>query len=596
MILYIKKYWQWLLTLFFGVTVFLFWFYPYKSVLSFQEQYQLFLFSKSYLMQFLAFPGGVCSYLGSFLTQFYFVPFIGAIILAVLFVILQRLTWLLSNDGVDTGLNYLFSFVPSIILWRYMGDENVMLSFVISLILVQVLTLVYQKIRLTKVRYIYILMAVPLFYWFFGISVYIFVFYVLIYELLKKNSLLSILSLFIVLVTIVLVSLFVQYPFYRLFLGIGYYRYPMEVPYLQFLTIAVFSVWPYLMNMIPTKWSDKIYKKIVTAGVIIIGGAFFVAWGYNTLKYDLIDYDYLVRTGQWEILINKAEKRQASTPMGVACVNLALVKTNQLGDRIFEFYQNGADGLIPPFQRDMFTPVSTGEIFYNLGMVNDAQRYFFEAQEAIPDYQKSGRLTKRLAETNLINGDYKVAAKYLRTLEKTLFYKDWAEKTMTILGHENEINKSPMYGHLRQFRQKKHDYLFSDTEMDQMLGLLFAGDYNNRMAYEYLMAYELLQRDLTRFMKYYPLGKFVNYDHIPISFQEALVYMWTQTHSSFEGMPWSISPAVCNGVSSFAQTYMANRNDQSLANGPLGKTFWSYLLVNKENESKKGKEKMATIY
>jgi hypothetical protein len=31
-------------------------------------------------------------------------------------------------------------------------------------------------------------------------------------------------------------------------------------------------------------------------------------------------------------------------------------------------------------------------------------------------------------------------------------------------------------------------------------------------------------------MKYYPLGKYAGYDHIPRSYQEALVYVWTQTH------------------------------------------------------------------
>mgnify|MGYP000750805498 CR=1 FL=1 len=35
----------------------------------------------------------------------------------------------------------------------------------------------------------------------------------------------------------------------------------------------------------------------------------------------------------------------------------------------------------------------------------------FEAMEAIPDYKKSGRAYMRLAETNLINGQYAVAAK-----------------------------------------------------------------------------------------------------------------------------------------------------------------------------------------
>ena len=57
----------------------------------------------------------------------------------------------------------------------------------------------------------------------------------------------------------------------------------------------------------------------------------------------------------------------------------------------------------------------------------------FEAMEAIPDYKKSGRAYMRLAETNLINGQYAVAAKYLRALQHTLFYKKWATNAMSYL-------------------------------------------------------------------------------------------------------------------------------------------------------------------
>ena len=75
-------------------------------------------------------------------------------------------------------------------------------------------------------------------------------------------------------------------------------------------------------------------------------------------------------------------------------------------------------------------------------MINTAQRFTFEAMESIPNFNKSSRCFKRLAETNLINGQYEVAAKYLRALRKTLFYKDWAEEAMTYL-YDEEKNKCP---------------------------------------------------------------------------------------------------------------------------------------------------------
>lgn len=87
-------------------------------------------------------------------------------------------------------------------------------------------------------------------------------------------------------------------------------------------------------------------------------------------------------------------------------------------------------------------------------MVNDAERYMFEAQEAIPNYRKSARLTRRIIERDIINGNYKVAAKLLRRLQKTLFYSNWANQTMALLGNEKAINRHPIYGKLRKYREK----------------------------------------------------------------------------------------------------------------------------------------------
>lgn len=179
---------------------------------------------------------------------------------------------------------------------------------------------------------------------------------------------------------------------------------------------------------------------------------------FDEMTYDLIDYDFLVRTEQWDKIIEKAEKKPATTPLSVSCVNLALSQKGMLADRLFEFYQNGGEGLFPTFTRDMISPVSTAEIFFRLGMVNDAERYMFEAQEAIPNYRKSARLTRRIIECEIINGNYKVAAKLLRRLQKTLYYGNWANQTMALLGNEKAINRHPIYGKLRKYREKSRTF------------------------------------------------------------------------------------------------------------------------------------------
>lgn len=558
----------------------------------------MFLFDSDYFISRIVLPGGLSDYLSEFLVQFYYIPVIGAVILSLLYVLIQRLIWVVSKVFCNKNDWYPLSFIPSILLWFYMGDENVMLSFVISVIMALLSMYMYsilnRKVEVCNSilpKYIFIFVYLPLFYFLFGVSMYILSLYIIIAEIRDNRSFDSLLfSSVTAIYTIAIIlfsSVFYQYSLYNLFGGINYYRYPSITPIMQLIIMLAVAIVPLAIAMLP-KVRHKVILILTSCVFLSLSTFFFVRLGFDSLKYELIDYDYLVRTSQWQKIINKAEKKQAETPMGVACVNLALAKTGQLSDRLFEFYQNGSDGLFPAFERDMTSPVSTSEVFYNLGMINDAQRYIFEAQEAIPNFRKSGRFTKRLAETNLINGQYNVASKYLRMLHKTLFYRSWANSVADMIGDEKQINSDPEYGKLRKYRQKKKDYLFSDSEIDQMLGMLYVENYDNRLAFEYLICYELLQGNMELFKKYYPLGRYAKFDHIPRAYQEALVYEWALAHPSFSGIPWSIDSQTCNDMASFASTYAMDHNAPSLREGTLGNTLWSYLLVkNKKTDNLK---------
>ncbi len=272
-----------------------------------------------------------------------------------------------------------------------------------------------------------------------------------------------------------------------------------------------------------------------------------------------------------------AEKETPSTPLEVVCLNLALGKTGQLGERMFQFYQNGTGGLLPDFIRDFNSPLIVNEVYYHLGMINTSQRFTFEAMEAIPSFQKSARCYQRLAETNIINGDYAVAEKYLKALQHTLFYKEWANDALSYLHDEKKINAHPEWGRLRSYLYKE-DFLFDESQKDIILGILLNSNPNNRMAFEYLLAYELLNKDINAFLRYYPLGKDMGYTQIPRSYQEALSYVWTQQHSSFKGMPWSISPVVQQEITEFARAYVHNPSNESFFKQRFEHTYWYYLL------------------
>ena len=626
---FIHKHLQGFLSLLFAVAVALFWAFPYRCALSYQEQYQLFLFTPSYFTERISVPGGLADYVAEFITQFYYVYALGTILLALVFFCLQRLTWVLMRRSGVSPSWYLLSFIPAVALWALMGNENVLLSFAIALLGMEELMLHYIIVRDHSRGWIapavYLLIAIPVGYWLVG-PVVIGLSLILMSdsqiqsnvsatniksaqaqspaeEKVHRKPLVTplgwmLLSVLYFVAIVWLCGRILQYPYYKLFGGINYFRYPGIIPLMQWVVAALFALLPLAASYLPRLEGKKAMRtEIAQIVVVVLATVPLLHSSFDRATYELIDYDYLVRTHQWQRIIEKAEKRQASSPMSVSCVNLALAMQGQLCDRLFEFYQNGAEGLFPTFTRDMTSPLPTAEAFYQLGMINDAERYTFEAQEAIPNYRKSGRLTRRIAQCEIINGNYAVAAKYLRMLENSLFYRQWARSQERFLYNSAAVKVDPEYGRLRDIRIKRHDYLFSDQEMDQMLGLLLVDNkkYDNRMAYEYLIAYELLQRDLDRFMQYYPLGRFVQFDHIPYAIQQVLIGSWLQRHNTLQGMPYSVDRQNVDATVAFIRAYTANRNDPALNRPPLAYNAWHYLLMS-GNTKKKGKEKMQTIY
>ena len=603
------KTWKPLLSLLFGVAVVIFWAVPYVGGLCFQEQYQMFLFDTGYFLERIVLPGGLADYISEFLVQFYYMPVLGGAIIGLLLIGIQTAVWgLMKQYGARHDFpGYLLSFLPSIALWCAMGDQNVLLSFVVALFGALVIGWIHNRFHNRLVKVVFELVSTALVYWFLGPVVFLYAALMIgdtLKNALQKGNVFSGIGysaviLILTVAWILLTTQTLQYPLYRIFAGLNYYRYPGTISPLPFVVMVWAVVIPFL-GMIPCRQKSlqKLQQSkvvIVLSYVLVIVASWFgIKDSFDEMTYDLIDYDFLVRTEQWDKIIEKVEKKPATTPLSVSCVNLALSQKGVLADRIFEFYQNGAEGLFPAFSRDMTSPVSTSEVFYRLGMVNDAERYMFEAQEAIPNFRKSARLTRRIAECEIINGNYQVAAKLLRRLQKTLFYSNWANQMMALLGNEKAINQHTIYGKLRKYREKKQDFLFSDKEMDQMLGLLFLNDNHNKMAYEYLMCYELLQRDMEKFMQYYPLGRFVGYDHIPRTFQEILIGNWMKTHSDPRTIPYSVDAQNVNNTLNFIQLYMQNPKNPLLNQQPYVSNAWHYMVIQDKEEAKKEEKK--TIY
>ena len=428
--------------LFFGMA------YPHH--LHYQEQFQLFLFDSNYVWDIVKQPGGVADLLGRFCTQFFLYAWVGAIIIGILLLAIQ----LLVSRFVGGGWFYGLSYVPSFLLWLFLLDEHALLGGVWAVLLTFLAVWGLCKLPKGLVRYIGIIVALPILYWMVG----------------------------------------------TYWNGSHYYRYPKVFPTLLYVAWLLALAIP-LLVYVCRKWLKDSKGLVIPlcsfALVAVVMGA--VVWKNANFKAEkVMQYDFMASHQQWNRIIETANKEKPNNQIGVTVQNLALAMRDVLLDQMQNYNQNGIAGLLPDVQSDATSPMPTAEAFYQLGMINVAQRTVFEAQEAILDFQKSGRCYKRLAQTNLIIGSYEVARKYLMALQKTLFYREWANETLPLLGDEEAIAKHPEYGRLRKWAYKDN-FFFSDHVTPEMLESLYSGCTDNSMAYQYLMAYYMLTGDRERY-------------------------------------------------------------------------------------------------
>ncbi len=548
----------------FALAVFCFFCFRYRYHVAYQEQYQLFEWTAGYFASVCSVPGGFSDWCGRFLVQFFIQSFAGAAIYALLLTLVQILCFLICRKR--NFLFYSLSFIPAVLLLIFCCNESSLPGVLVAVAFsLAALACAFKFGWHPAVR----LALIPVLYMACGPVAAVYALAICVDRMRPAVFALSV-------VVLAACPFVAQFVFHRTLIqlstGVHYFRYPFVVVWMplivSFVAAAICWLSALKRNLKPsaTAWAGW-----GVVAVLAVASPFVVKNFCDFRKEESMKYDFLVRYHLWNRTIDAAAKKQPGSPMTVSCLNLALAMNSQLADHQFEFFQNGPDGLLPGFVRDFTSPLPTAEAYWSLGMVNTAQRFIFEAQEAIPDHQKSARCYKRLAQTNIVNGDLDVARKYLEALDNTLFYRRWALKMEKAIDAGKAMD-DPELKRASELRLKEHDFLFSDTEMDSMIGLLMVENGSNTVAVQYLMSWCLLKKDLERFEQCFSL---VRGTMMSKSYQEALLLRWAMTHTDLEGLPIDLQGPNVGRLGSFVQAYDAGTPEAEMLR-KFGDTYWFY--------------------
>ena len=379
-----------LMTVLTGIAVYCFFAFKYPYHLHFQEQYQLFEFTWDYFRSVVAVPGGLADWAGRYAPA-------GAVVMAMLLCALQLTTWAVCR--LRALPVYALSFLPSAVLMVFFCDENALLGGAVALVLALGCAALCARLRSDWARQVLEAMLVPVLYLACGPLAVVFVLVSLIGEFSRCGArawLPVAVLLVLAFVCPILAGRLFPYPSGRLLYGVHYYRYHNVVPALLWVAALCAVLVPLL---------SCLKGKLLSGGFFVGAGAFAAVAALAALltfraaddtEEEWMHYDFMVRMQMWNRLMMAADARNPESPRAVSCLNLALAKTGRLADSQFQYAQCGPEGLLPNFVGDYMNPMTTGEIYWHMGMVNTAQRYAFEAQEAIPDFQKSARCYQRL--------------------------------------------------------------------------------------------------------------------------------------------------------------------------------------------------------
>lgn len=144
----------------------------------------------------------------------------------------------------------------------------------------------------------------------------------------------------------------------------------------------------------------------------------------------------------WEGILAEARTLSDEPTRAIVMMkNLALFRLGRQGDEMYH-YRTGAKASATPIPLHM-TQIVGRSIYYNYGQVNFCYRWCLE------DGVEFGWRTeylKYLTRCALVNGEYAVARKYLGLLKKTRYHRQWAADQERFLGDEKALREDKSYG------------------------------------------------------------------------------------------------------------------------------------------------------
>ena len=567
----------------------------------------------SFFRPFLSYPGGPVEYLSAFLSQLFYYSWVGALVVTVQ-------AWLLSlcidymlkitNSPRIRWIRFLLPICLLVLYTQYTYYFVITMAFLVAL----VTACIYMKVTLLRAKIsscvsVFLILSVIVYY-LAGGAFLLFAVVCAIYELIFRSRR-QICLLYVCCAAVIpyglgllifdvnIVDAFSHLlPISWRILKHQTRRRSITIVYVLYLlppfVLLINGLWQMLWTRphstkkptgrkSGTKHRNKIFslpvrifswygrslklKYVVELLLLfaIAGGA--VSYSRNENLRTRFKVDYYAYHKMWPELLISARRHPTDPFIGHA-VNRALYYSGRLGYDMFSWPQIKSHlFLTDPTFKQVDWQIS--DLYLDIGLVNLAENAMTECLEALG---ARPMILQRLALMNMVKGNVGSAKIYLGALSKTLFHADWAEHYLDNLQNDPNLVSDRYVQHLRSLCLDKDCPIYSLLRERTLLWLL-EKNHQNRMAFEYLMAWHLLNKSLSKFAQKIERLPDLGYTELPTHYEEAaLIYSFKTRQPVFLG-DYPPNPQVRRKIEDFSRILIAYGGNKQAALEDLSKNF-----------------------
>jgi hypothetical protein len=510
-----------------------------------------------FLRNFLSYPGGPVGYAGAFLSQFFYIGWAGALAVTMQAWLMFVCVGYIFKALDFSALRWL-RFVPPILLLiayaQYTYHLVTTMAFLTALLFICLYLRTTLSLASNRRRLAVFMVLSVILYYVAGGAFLLFAVFCAMYELLLKRRFLSGLLYLLLAVAVPYVEGVLLFgvsivdafgdslPFSWKILSFEDRRRLIIVVYVLYLFLPFTMLLLGLWQKVPSSKIQIRFRSYladsklrwVIESLLLFGITFAAIFlSHDDKRKTELEVAYFASHKMWPQVLAAARRHPNSFPT-IHAVNRTLYHTGRLSHDMFSWPQH-PDTLFLTAKGHEFAYWKQFDFYIEVGLMNMAENALAESLEI---YGEHPLILKRLALIRMVN--------------KTLFHADWANCYLARLQSDPDLSTDKEIQRLRSLMLEK-DYGFFTFEIEDVLSQLLEKNRQNRMAFEYLMAWYMLTKQLDKFIQNLERLDDFDFPTIPRTYEETMLVYVQSTRKPVDMRGRQLSPESRRRFKSFSQ-------------------------------------------